>query len=200
MVVGRRQPRGEMDEVGDTVLEGRLLVATPVLEDPRFRRTVVLLLDHGDEGALGVVLNRPSDVPVDDVLGPWGGVVVGSPVLWYGGPVSTDSALALAAPRHGAAPEGFRPVGTSGLGLVDLDEDPETVRASVSAVRVYAGYAGWESGQLEDEVAEGAWYVVDALPGDPFTDVPDVLWRLVLRRQGGDLALMATYPDDPEMN
>ena len=142
MVAGRWEPRGEMNEVGDVVLEGRLLVATPVLEDPRFRRTVVLLLDHGDDGALGVVLNRPSDVPVDDVLGPWGQVVVGTPVLWYGGPVSTDSALALAAPRRGVEPEGFRPVGTSGLGLVDLDEDPETVSASVSAVRVYAGYAG----------------------------------------------------------
>ena len=188
-----------MNEVGDVVLEGRLLVATPLLEDPHFRRTVVLLLDHGDDGALGVVLNRPSDVPVDEVLGPWGSVVVGHQC-------SGTAARCRPTPRWrwplppGVGPRASVPVGTSGLGLVDLDEDPETVSASVSAVRVYAGYAGWDSGQLEDEVAEGAWYVVDALPGDPFTDVPDVLWRLVLRRQGGDLALVATYPDDPEMN
>jgi putative transcriptional regulator len=189
-----------VDGIGRVDLVGQLLVATPLLEDPHFRRTVVLLLDHGDEGALGVVLNRPTDVPVGEVLGSWEDVVVGPPVLWYGGPVANDSALALATPRPGATePAGFRPVG-AGLGLVDLDEDPQLVRTDLSAIRVYAGYAGWGAGQLEDEVAEGAWYVVDALPGDPFTDVPDALWRQVLRRQGGDLAFVATYPDDPEMN
>lgn len=185
----------------DTDLVGRLLVATPLLEDPHFRRTVVLLLDHSDDGSLGVVLNRPTDVPVGEVLGSWESVVVGAPVLWYGGPVATDSALALASPRPGAPdPNGFRPVGAAGLGLVDLDEDPALVASSDVSIRVYAGYSGWGAGQLEDEVGEGAWYVVDALPGDPFTDVPDTLWRLVLRRQGGELAFVATYPDDPEMN
>jgi putative transcriptional regulator len=190
-----------MDDLGGADLAGRLLVATPLLDDPHFRRTVVLLLDHGEDGALGVVLNRPTDVPVGEVLGSWEDVVAGPPVLWYGGPVANDSALALAAPRPGAAhPSGFRPIGTDGLGLVDLDEDPQLVRTELSAIRVYAGYSGWGAGQLEDELDEGAWYVVDALPGDPFTDVPDALWRLVLRRQGGELAFMATYPDDPEMN
>jgi putative transcriptional regulator len=190
-----------MDVNGGAALVGRLLVATPLLEDPHFRRTVVLLLDHGDEGAVGVVLNRPSEVPVGEVLGAWEAVVAGAPVLWYGGPVGTDAALALATPRPGAAhPTGFRAVGVDGLGLVDLDEDPQLVRSDLAAIRVYAGYSGWAAGQLEDEVAEGAWYVVDALPSDPFTDIPDALWRLVLRRQGGELAFVATFPDDPEMN
>jgi putative transcriptional regulator len=190
-----------MDDIGGAALVGRLLVATPLLEDPHFRRTVVLLLDHGDEGSVGVVLNRPSEVPVGEVLGSWEEVVAGPPVLWYGGPVATDAALAVASPRPGAAlPAGFRPVGADGLGLVDLDADPQLVRSDLAAIRVYAGYAGWGAGQLEDEVAEGAWYVVNALPSDPFTDVPDSLWRLVLRRQGGELAFLATFPDDPEMN
>ncbi|HTY71861.1 MAG TPA: YqgE/AlgH family protein [Actinomycetes bacterium] len=189
-----------MDGTASSELAGHLLVATPLLDDPHFRRTVVLLLEHGEDGAVGVVLNRPTEVPLAEVLGPWDGFV-GSPVLWYGGPVAVDSALALACPEPGVSePTGFRPVSARGLGLVDLDQDPALVRAELAAVRVYAGYSGWGAGQLEDEVAEGSWYVVDALPGDAFTDDPDQLWRLVLRRQGGDLALMATFPDDPEMN
>jgi putative transcriptional regulator len=200
MPVSGRESLEVMDDF-DTDLVGRLLVATPLLEDPHFRRTVVLLLDHGDEGALGVVLNRPTDVPLGEVLGSWEDVVVGPPVLWYGGPVAGDSALALASSRRGEdQPTGFRPVGDDGLGLVDLDEDPQLVRTALSSIRVYAGYAGWGAGQLEDELAEGSWYLVDALPSDAFTDSPEVLWRLVLRRQGGDLAFVATYPDDPEMN
>jgi putative transcriptional regulator len=86
------------------------------------------------------------------------------------------------------------------LGLVDLDTSPAAIAGDVAGLRIFAGYAGWSSGQLEDEIGEGAWYVVDAEPRDPFTDAPEGLWRAVLRRQRGDLALVSTYPDDPSMN
>lgn len=181
-------------------LTGRLLVATPSLRDPTFHRTVVLLLDHGDGGGLGVVLNRPLEVEVAAVLPPWQPHVTAPPVLFQGGPVSLDSALGLVgAPGEGLEPPGVRRINGS-LGLVDLDAEPADVVPELSGLRVFAGYAGWSTGQLEREVEEGSWYVVDSEPRDAFTDQPERLWRTVLRRQPGDLALVATFPEDPELN
>ncbi len=181
-------------------LAGRLLVATPLLEDENFRRSVVLVLDHDGEGALGVVLNRPSEVSVSDVLHGWEPLVTGAPVLWVGGPVGVDSALGVVRWPGSDEPEGVRAVPAPGLGLVDLDEDPVLMATRVDLVRIFAGYSGWGGGQLEDELADGGWYVVDAEPSDAFTTQPERLWRDVLRRQGGDLALVSTYPDDPSDN
>ncbi len=178
---------------------GRLLVATPALVDPNFARAVVLLLEHGDDGALGVVVNRPTTVPVTDVLPDWEPMVSAPDVVFQGGPVSLDSALGLVAVSDGADPIGVRRV-SDGLGLVDLDTPPEVLTGGLSAMRIFAGYAGWSDGQLEDEITEGAWYVVDAEPGDPFTEDPDDLWRAVLRRQPGALAMVATFPPDPSLN
>ena len=181
---------------------GRLLVAAPVLNDPNFHRTVILLLDHDDEGTLGVVLNRPSDVPVGAVLPPWEGRTTGTDVLFTGGPVADDSALALGilpGPHDGPEPEWFRRV-AGPFGLVDLDLDPDDSVAVLDAIRIYAGYAGWSAGQLEDEVAEGAWYVVDGGPVDVFDAEPEDLWQRVLRRQTGDLAFVATPSTDPRLN
>jgi putative transcriptional regulator len=114
--------------------------------------------------------------------------------------VALDSALGLVSvPGDGGEPLGVRLINGS-LGLVDLDTDPADVVQSLSGLRVFAGYAGWSAGQLEREIEEGAWYVVDAEPRDAFTDQPDLLWRSVLRRQGGDLAFVATFPEDPELN
>ena len=183
-------------------LAGRLLVAAPVLDDPNFARTVILLLDHDDEGSLGLVLNRPSHVPVGAVLPPWDGRTTGTDVLFTGGPVADDSALALGllpGPHDGPEPDGFRRV-AGPFGLVDLDLDPDESLAELSAIRIYAGYAGWGSGQLDDEVDEGAWYVVDGGPDDVFDGDPQDLWQRVLRRQPGDLAFVATPSTDPSLN
>lgn len=181
-------------------LVGRLLVATPSLRDPTFHRTVILLLDHGDEGALGVALNRPMEVEVSAVLPPWQPWTTAPGVLFQGGPVALDSALGLVGvPGDSPEPAGVRRIGGA-LGLVDLDVEPESVVPSLSGLRIFAGYAGWESQQLESEIAEGSWYVVDAEARDAFTDQPAHLWRAILRRQSGDLALVASFPDDPDLN
>ncbi|MDN5745090.1 MAG: YqgE/AlgH family protein [Nocardioidaceae bacterium] len=178
---------------------GQLLLATPALLDPNFADTVVLLLDTSD-GALGVVLNRPSVLPVSEVLGNWGEVVDEPEVLFHGGPVATDGALAVAlAMRDGDGGVGFRPV-WGRVGLLDLDTPTELVEGTVDRLRIFAGYAGWGAGQLEAEVAEGSWYVVPGEIPDIFADDTHDLRRTVLRRQPGELALHATRPHDPELN
>jgi putative transcriptional regulator len=181
-------------------LVGRLLVATPSLRSPTFNRTVVLLLDHGDDGALGVVLNRPMQVEVAAVLPDWQAHLTAPGVLFEGGPVARDSALGLASvPGDAPEPPGVRRISGS-LGLVDLDASPEDVVPRVSGLRIFAGYAGWAGGQLEAELAEGSWYVVDGEARDAFVDDPHTLWRDVLRRQRGDLAYVASFPPDPSLN
>ena len=179
---------------------GMLLVATPALQDPNFVDTVVLLLDVTDEGVLGVVLNRPSQVLVADVLEPWSEVVNAPEVLFRGGPVGTDGALAVARLRDPADPPvGWRPV-TGPVGIVDLDTPTELVDGSLSAMRVFAGYAGWGAGQLDGEVEEGSWYVVGGEVSDVFRDDPGVLRRDVMRRQPGMLAWHLNRPVDPDLN
>ncbi len=179
---------------------GRLLVATPGLRDPSFRRTVVLVLEHTGGGALGVVLDRPLDVEVAAVLPDWHAHVSAPGVLFGGGPVGRDAALGLAGvPVAATAPPGVRPL-TPGLGLVDLDAPPEVVAQGVRGLRVFVGYAGWSAGQLDAEIAAKGWIVVDALPDDPFAHDPGGLWRRVLRRQPDEVALLWTAPDDPALN
>ncbi|WP_198545762.1 YqgE/AlgH family protein [Actinacidiphila yeochonensis] len=186
-------------------LTGRLLVATPKLADPNFDRAVVLLLDHDGEGALGVVLNRPTPVGVGDVLEPWAGLAVAPQVVFQGGPVSLDSALGLAVvPGEPGVDRdgdllGWRRV-HGAIGLVDLEAPPELLAPELSSLRIFAGYAGWGPGQLERELVDGAWYVVDSEPGDVSSPSPQLLWRAVLRRQRNELAMVATYPDDPSLN
>ena len=179
---------------------GMLLVATPVLLDPNFAQTVVLLLDVDEQGALGVVLNRPTGVPVNEVLVQWVDVVAEPDVLFQGGPVGTDGALAVGCLRNeGDVPVGFRAV-VDGLGVVDLDTPVELVDGSLEGLRIFAGYAGWGARQLEAEVEEGSWYVVPAQAPDVFAQDPGRLWREVLRRQPGELAWHSTRPRDPDLN
>lgn len=178
---------------------GSLLVAAPTMADPNFARTIVLLLDASESGALGVVLNRPTELEVVDVLEPWADLVVGPGVLFQGGPVETDAALAVATVTADDDPVGWRRVYGS-TGLVDLDAPVEILASAVSSLRIFAGYAGWGSGQLEAEIAEGAWYVVPAEVQDPFLVEPERLWSQVLRRQGGQLAMLATMPSEPGLN
>lgn len=181
-------------------LSGQLLLATPALLDPNFHRAVILLLDHGDHGAMGIILNRPLEVRVDAVLPTWQPHVTEPAVLFQGGPVGLDSALGLVAlPGDLPEPGGVRRIDGS-LALVDLDTEPETVVGQLSGIRVFAGYAGWGSDQLEHEIREGSWYVVPAEPRDPFTAEPSLLWRQVLRRQPGELSYVANFPEDPSLN
>jgi len=181
-------------------LVGHLLVATPGLRDPNFERTVVLLVAHEDGGALGVVLNRATEVPVSEVLGSWGSLASEPSVVFEGGPVQPEAAICLARVRSTTGDtRGFSRV-DGNLGTVDLSTDPDRMRDDLIEVRVFAGYAGWSPGQLEDEIATGSWLTFKALPSDAFTDRPDDLWGMVLRRQGGMYAAVAMYPSDPTLN
>jgi len=181
-------------------MKAKLLIATPMLREPTFSRTVILLLEHSDdEGALGVVLNRPTTAAVVDVVPAVADFVTAPAVLFDGGPVSRNTAIALGLIRPGADPDGWMPV-VAPVATVDLDYDPALLAAALAELRVFAGYAGWSPGQLEAEIAEGAWYVVDSLPTDPFLDDPTQLRTLVLRRQGWPLAAVAHCPTDPSLN
>jgi putative transcriptional regulator len=178
---------------------GRLLVAEPMLGDPNFDRSVVLILQHTPEGALGLVLNRPTDVPVAEALPAWGDLVTDPAVLHVGGPVEEQSGWCLARAREPDTLSGFVPV-LGDLGLVDLELDPDHVSEAFSAVRLYAGYSGWGPGQLEFELSQDAWFVADADPEDPFLPDGPALWKRILARQGGPLARLAQFPADPSLN
>jgi len=185
---------------GSTPTRGRLLVAGPPLEDPNFRRTVVFMIEHNDDGALGVVLNRPSPIDIADALPQWVGLAAAPPAVFIGGPVEQGAVLGLGRLVDDAAPEGLTPV-HAGIGVLDLEADPARLLGDVGGVRLFTGYAGWGPGQLEAELAMGGWFVVDAEPSDVTTTAPDDLWRAVLRRQPDeDLALLALFPDDLSAN
>lgn len=179
-------------------LRGRLLVATPAIESGPFQRSVVFLLDHDADGALGVIVNRPLEADVDDVLPDWAALVNAPVCLFEGGPVDMESALALGVVGGALPPPGWRQM-AGRVGLVDLD-GPLPGSGDLAGLRVFAGYAGWSPDQLEEEIAEGAWLVVEAEDGDLFSPQPETLWRDVMRRQEGDLRFWATFPDDPAIN
>lgn len=170
--------------MGSLPSRGQLVVATPGLTDPNFAHAVVLLLEHGAEGAVGVVLNRPTDVPVTAVMPPVSGVVEPT-VVFRGGPVQPQAVIALAAGGQG---QELLP----GLRVADLRDG-----SGGGGVRLFAGYAGWGAGQLEGEIAAGGWFVVPARAEDALTAEPGELWPRVLARQGG---LYTTACEDPTRN
>jgi len=190
-----------MDGGVEIAVAGQLLVATPRLADPPFFRTVIALLEHGDaSGALGVVLNRPMTLEVADVLAVGPDLLSPPAVVFEGGPVSPETAIAVALPAPDApAGAAWRPSAPPYV-TVDLDADPDLLARAVRRLRVFAGYAGWSAGQLEAEIGEGAWYVVDSDPEDLFGAEPETLWRRVLRRQGWPLAAVEHCPADPTLN
>jgi putative transcriptional regulator len=175
---------------------GKLLVANGPLLDPNFRRAVVLVADHDEEGAAGVVLNRPSETAVAQAAPPLASLAGSDDLVFVGGPVQPEAAVVLAEFDH---PELAAHLVAGSIGLVTGDEAAEAV-SSIRRARVYAGYAGWGPGQLDAELAEDAWLVEDVLPEDVFTDEPARLWSTVLRRMGSDYAMLALMPDDPSLN
>jgi putative transcriptional regulator len=171
-------------------LAGRLIVATPELTDPNFLRTVVFLIQHDDEGALGVVLTRPSESPVSEHLPELADHATDPPVVFVGGPVEPAVAIGLE-----SVPEPALPTPLGGVGILDVLA-PE----QAGPCRIFSGYAGWGPGQLEAEITENAWFVVDALPEDIFGHDPEELWSNVLKRQPAPLSWVATYPPEISAN
>ena len=178
-------------------LAGQLLVASPALVDANFARTVVLVGVHTDEGALGVVLNRPSDVQVHDAVPQLQEAIDGGEPVYVGGPVQPGAVVVLA---EFLDPELAGVLVLGRIGFPAADAEMGDLAAATSRTRVYAGFAGWGEGQLDAEVEHGDWIAQSALPDDVFTDTPGQLWGAVLRRKGGSYALVARMPLDPNMN
>lgn len=174
-------------------------MAAPHLDDdPNFRRAVVLVLEHADEGALGIVLNDPMEVAAADALPePLATVVTDGSRVFRGGPVQPGTVIVLAEFDDISAAGG---VTFGSVGILDPDSVDEGRTPALQRARAFGGYAGWGGGQLESEIAQDAWIDAEPLPGDIFTDDPAGLWREVLSRTGGSYRLMATAPDDPLLN
>lgn len=175
---------------------GQLLVAGPSLQDPNFANTVVVVLECSEDGALGLVTNRPSETAVADVLPNWQHLAKEPTMVFKGGPVSREGVLGLASIEPGTEPPHAQLI-HSRLALLDLSHDAEEVSGHINAVRFFAGHAGWGSEQLQSELGQGGWYVVDAHPDDAVTSKPDELWRTVLTRKGG---VFTTVAPDPSQN
>ena len=177
---------------------GRLLVAAPALVDPNFHRAVVLLLEHSADGALGVVLNRPTELSAREALpGPLGDALPEDELVHRGGPVQPDAVIVLADFDDPSLAAG---VACGTVGIVDPEGDMEALAGATRAMRAFGGYAGWTAGQLEQEIAEEAWVDAVCLPSDVFTTAPESLWATVLDRKGGSWKLVARMPPDPSLN
>jgi putative transcriptional regulator len=177
-------------------LKGQLLVAGPALVDPNFRRTVVLVGEHTEEGALGVVLNRASETTVQEAVPELTALSGDLGHVYVGGPVQPSAIVVLA---DFVEPERSSALVLDSVGFLPAEADPEEL-GELRRARVFAGYAGWGPGQLDDELEEGSWIVEPALAHDVFTVDPDELWSDVLRRKGGPFEVLALMPLDPSLN
>jgi putative transcriptional regulator len=180
-------------------LRGQLLIASPKIVDPNFRRVVVYMAEHTDEGAMGLVLNRPAETTVAEAVPDLEWLSGdGDAGVWVGGPVSPASVIVLAEfedPARAAL------VVEGDLGFVPAEiEDRDEFAAGVRRVRIFAGHSGWGPGQLEAELEEDSWILEPAERGDVFTADPEALWSKVLRRKGAEYVLLATMPMDPSLN
>lgn len=185
-------------------LTGRLLVGVPhesseVDPDNIFERAVVLLLHHDDQGAQGLVLNRPLDADVDQVLPGWQEHVSAPQRLFQGGPVGLDSAIGLASLPGVQDTLGLKRL-FGHTCVVDLDAPPVLVRPHLAGLRIFAGYSGWTGGQVENEIEAGMWWVAEAEPADSYTADPSMLWRRVVRRQPPPVVHALTFPADLSLN
>jgi len=176
-------------------LQGNLLVSSPALFDPNFRRTVVLIAHHDEEGAMGLVLSRPSDVEASEAVPALDGIPGANDPVFVGGPVQPEAFMALA--EFDDVADAAAPIFDQ-VGFLPAESEPDDL--SIRRVRLFAGYAGWAAGQLESELDEASWIVVRAQPDDLFADDPDELWLGVVKRKGGPFSLMETMPFDPGLN
>jgi putative transcriptional regulator len=180
-----------------TSLRGQLLVASPALLDPNFRRTVVLVGEHGDDGTMGLVLNRTAEIAVADAASVLGDLVEPGAMVHSGGPVQPTAVVILAEfldPERASVPV------FGDVGFVAADADFESLAPDVRRARVFAGLAGWSPGQLEAELEREDWILEPAHADDVFAEDPDSLWSTVLERKGGSFALLARMPPDPSLN
>lgn len=176
-------------------LQGQLLVSAPSLLDPHFRRTVVLIAHHDDDGAMGLVLTRPSDVAAADAVPSLAGLPGAEDAVHVGGPVQPEAFMVLA--EFDDVTEAAAPI-LDDVGFVPAEAEPEDL--SIRRLRLFSGYAGWSAGQLEAELAEPSWIVVPAVADDAFAPDPDQLWRAVLQRAGREYEVMEHMPIDPHLN
>lgn len=182
----------------DEFVPGKLLVASPKLEDPNFARTVVYIGIHDADGAFGLVLNRMLAFDVSDHLAGWEDAVCAPPVLFKGGPVEPSAVVGLAIALDEPGPGWSQLAG--GAGLIDVSLSATETGPRLAHLRLFLGYSGWGAGQLEAEIRDEGWFVVPLEEGDLFSAEPERLWRRVLRRQPGKLAIFAYYPEDPTQN
>ncbi|MFT3660633.1 MAG: YqgE/AlgH family protein [Gordonia sp. (in: high G+C Gram-positive bacteria)] len=181
---------------------GSLLIASTTLTTPTFARAVIYIIEHDENGTLGVVLNRMSQAAVFNILPQWSELAASPRAVFIGGPVQTESAVCLGVAKIGvdldSQPRLHRVLGP--VCMVDLDADPEELEPILTGVRIFAGYAGWDAGQLQDELDDGSWLVAAGLPTDLLAPASVDIWHEVLRRQPWPLPLLATYPTDALTN
>jgi putative transcriptional regulator len=178
-------------------LSGQLLLAAPTLLDPNFSRAVILIGAHSEDGAMGVILNRPSQATVGEAVPQLEPAVDDDDTVYLGGPVQPDS-IVLLGEFMDPSPAGLLVLGR--IGFPAPEADIEELAAATARRRVYAGYAGWGEGQLDSELEQGDWIAQPALPDDVFTEDPDELWSTVMARKGGAYTLLARMPLDPSVN
>jgi putative transcriptional regulator len=179
-------------------LKGQLLIASPSIHDPNFRRAVVYMTEHGDEGAMGLVLNRAAETTVGEAVPDLAWLADGDAVVHVGGPVAPQSVVVLAEFEE---PTLSALLVDDDLGFVPAEvDDVAALSGALRRRRVFAGHAGWGPGQLEAEMEEESWIVEPAMREDVFTAEPDELWSIVLRRKGQQYALLSTMPIDPSLN
>lgn len=182
-----------MDDTAISGLAGQFLVATPIISAPPFARSVILLLEHDESGAIGLVLNSPTDLAVKDHIQGLDAHLTEPPSIFVGGPVSSETAVSLG---KGRGLEFLRPSALVGIGIVDLDQPLD----ELDELRIFAGYAGWDASQLEAEVKEGAWWILHPDLDEIFTPNVEDMWERTVARGPGTMPLHTTYPGDPSDN
>jgi putative transcriptional regulator len=180
----------------DESLRGKLLIASPALVDPNFARSVVLMTEHSEDGAMGIVLNRPAETTARELMPALGEIANDDP-LFIGGPVQPQAVVLLA---EFADPSAAAWIVVADVGLASAETDLDDLGDAVRRGRFYAGYSGWGPGQLELELEIDSWIVEPPLPTELFPEDPDGLWSDVLERKGGSYTLISRMPDDTSLN